>query len=34
MQSPDLVNENIEKLSDLFPHCVDPNGNRSKWNSN
>ena len=22
LQSPDLVNENLEKLSELFPNCV------------
>ena len=22
LKSPDLVNENIEKLATLFPHCV------------
>jgi len=22
MQSPDLVNQNIEKLAELFPNCV------------
>ena len=22
LQSPDLVNENLEKLAELFPHCI------------